>query len=290
MRLDQFLSQLFPQYSRTRIQRWIDEGRVTLEGKKLQKSMQVSGEEKFYIDFPEETKEIISEDIALHIVYEDEGLLIINKPRGMVVHPSAGHQQGTLVNALLHHAPDITRRGGDERPGIVHRVDRDTTGLLLVAKTDETWDYFHEKFKTQDVLREYLALVEGEVSFTERTIDLPLARSRSNPLKRTVDPDGKKAVTEVKLERLYEEYSLLRCQLKTGRTHQIRVHLQAIGFPILGDPMYAGKSARRKYGQLLHAQKLGFTHPFTGEWMEFTAPLPDEFEQALKQLKEKIWK
>lgn len=290
MRLDQFLSQKYPQYSRARIQKWIDEGRVTLEGKTLQKSLQVTGEEDFQIDFETESSTLVPEDLPLRIIYEDEELLIINKHRGMVVHPGAGHLQGTLVHALLFHVPSLTTRGGEERPGIVHRVDKDTSGLLLIAKTDEAWDYFHQKFKERDVLREYLALVEGEVSFTDRVIDKPLARSKGNPLKRVIDPSGKEAITEVHLEKLYEGFSLLRCRLRTGRTHQIRVHLQSIGHPIIGDPLYARRRFRRKQGQLLHASKIGFKHPVTKEWMAFTAPLPEDFERELKGLKEKTWK
>ncbi|MDI9472994.1 MAG: RluA family pseudouridine synthase [Bacillota bacterium] len=290
MRLDQFLRRKYPQYSRARLQRWIEEGRVRLDGKILQKSSVVTGEEDFLIDFPEEEDLLLPEEIPLDIVYEDSQAIIVNKPRGMVVHPSAGHTSGTLAHALLHYFPDITRRGGEDRPGIVHRLDKDTTGLLLVAKTDESWEYFHKKFKDRDILREYLTLVEGEVNFTELMIDLSLARSKGNPLKRAVEAEGKRALTEVQLEGVYEGFSLLRCRLKTGRTHQIRVHLQSIGHPIVGDPLYGGRSRRRKPGQLLHAQRLGFSHPLTGKWIELSAPLPEDFSKVLATMKEKEWK
>lgn len=289
-RLDVFLSEKYPQYSRSKIQKWIQEGRVTLGDKTLRKQDLIEGSEDILVDFPKEEKVIAAEQLELDIRYEDEEILLINKPRGMVVHPAPGHRSGTLVNALLARYQNLPYEEKD-RPGIVHRMDKDTTGLLLIAKTKHSFDYFKAKFKDHDILREYLALVEGEVPFEKETIHLPLARSRANRLQRTVSPEGKRAVTHVERMTLYDGYTLLRCQLETGRTHQIRAHLKAIGYPVVGDPLYGKKKAKRNAdGQLLHAGKLGFHHPITKEWMVFEAELPEDLAHVLSTLREKLWK
>ncbi|MGN1058990.1 MAG: RluA family pseudouridine synthase [Clostridia bacterium] len=234
--------------------------------------------------------EAMPEDIPLNIVYEDSELIIVNKPQGMVVHPAAGHGGGTLVNALLHHAGGrLSAINGVIRPGIVHRIDKDTSGILVIAKTNSAHLSLAEQIKVHSVSREYLCLVYGRFKEESFTVDKPIARHPKDRKKMAVCTNGgRRAVTHVQVLRQYDDCALLRCRLETGRTHQIRVHLASIGHPVVGDPVYGVKNDRlaKKYaltGQLLHAALLGFIHPKTGEYVSFSAPLPPHFQQVIDE-------
>jgi len=227
--------------------------------------------------------EVEPENIALDIVYEDDDVIVINKPQGMVVHPAPGHEHHTLVNALLYHCP-LSTINGTYRPGIVHRIDKDTSGLLMVAKNDQAHRSLAKQLKDKTNLREYVALVHGRIKEDSGTIKAPLARSPKDRKKQAVVSGGRDAVTHFKVLKRYQDYTLVSCCLETGRTHQIRVHMKYIGHPLVGDPMYGPKKTLKGKGQFLHAAKLGFTHPKTGEFLTFEAPLPEIFEKQLAYL------
>lgn len=283
-RLDAYLADHLPEMSRSAIQLLIRDQQVTVQGMPLKKSDKVQRGQEICIHVPEPTPlELEAENIDLHILYEDEHLAVVNKPRGMVVHPSAGHATGTLVHALLHHLDELSDFNGILRPGIVHRIDKDTTGLLLVTKNNATHQYFQEKFKDHDLKRIYTVLVHGRVGFTEKTIDLPIGRDPVHRKKNTVIASGKRAVTHLKVLKSFDKYTLLSCKLETGRTHQIRVHLKYINHPVVGDPLYGPKNTPFKKGQLLHAGTLGFTDP-EGTYREFNEELPEDFKRFLRGL------
>ena len=223
------------------------------------------------------------ENIPLDIVYEDDDVLVVNKPQGMVVHPAPGHPNHTLVNALMYHAP-LSSINGELRPGIVHRIDKDTSGLLMVAKTDRAHRSLTAQLKEKSNLREYVALVHGVIKENEGTIDAPLARSPKDRKKQAVVVGGRHAVTHFRVLKRYQHYTLVACRLETGRTHQIRVHMKYINHPLAGDSLYGPRKTLPGHGQYLHARLLGFEHPVTGEEMVFTASLPDYFEQMLSYL------
>ena len=223
------------------------------------------------------------EDIPLDIVYEDDDVLVVNKPQGMVVHPAPGHPDHTLVNALLYHCP-LSTINGTYRPGIVHRIDKDTSGLLMVAKTDRAHRSLAAQLKAKTNIREYTALVHGNIREDHGTINAPLGRNPKNRKQQAVVPGGRPAVTHFTVVHRYGDYTLIKCQLETGRTHQIRVHMKSIGHPLAGDPLYGPRKTLAGNGQFLHAGKLGFTHPVTGKQLIFTAPLPPVFEKTLARL------
>ena len=227
--------------------------------------------------------ELVPEDIPLDIVYEDDDVIVVNKPQGMVVHPAPGHPDHTLVNALLYHSP-LSTINGEFRPGIVHRIDKDTSGLLMVAKNDHAHQSLAAQLKAKTNLREYVALVHGVIKEETGTIDAPLGRSPKDRKKQAIVADGRSAVTHFKVLKRYQHYTLISCRLETGRTHQIRVHLQSIGHPLVGDPLYGPKKTIAGHGQFLHAKLLGFEHPTTGEMMQFEAPLPPIFKATLAKL------
>ena len=286
VRLDAYLVTKIEGKSRGYCQKLIDEGKVLVNGKKLKASYKVEENDSIYIE-PLETKELALEkkDIKLDIIYQDEDLLVLNKPRGLVVHPSNGHYDGdTLVNALLYHVKDLSSINGIVRPGIVHRIDKDTSGLLVVAKNDEAHIFLQEQLKDHSMHREYLALCEGIIPHTDIKIDAPLGKDPHDRLKRCVDIyNGKEAVTYVHVLERMKTHTLVSCKLETGRTHQIRVHMQYIKHPLVGDPVYGYRKQNIKAnGQMLHAYKITFVHPRTKKEMSFTCPIDEEFQRVLE--------
>ena len=230
-----------------------------------------------------------AENIPLDILYEDKDVIVVNKPQGMVVHPAPGNYNGTLVNALLYHCNDLSSINGVIRPGIVHRIDKDTTGVLVVAKNDEAHNFLSDQLRDHSMKREYYALVEGRIKEDEGTIDKPLARSKKDRLKIGIVEGGRRAVTHYTVVERYKNTTLVKCVLETGRTHQIRVHMSSIGHPLVGDPLYGFKKSKyRQDGQMLHAKTLGFIHPRTKEYMEFSSELPLYFEKMLEKLRSEV--
>lgn len=262
-------------------------GDITVNGElaKPNYKVQVGDEIHYEVREPEEL-EVLAEDIPLDIYFEDKDMLVVNKPEGMVVHPSAGHASGTLVNALLFHCDDLSGINGKIRPGIVHRIDKDTSGLLMVAKNDHAHESLAKQLKDKTSDREYIALVHGDIVHQKGTIEAPIGRAKEDRQKMAVVRDGKEARTHFEVLERLPGYTLINCKLDTGRTHQIRVHLKYIGHPLAGDPKYGPKNTIKGNGQFLHAAKLGFDHPTTKERMMFEAPLPSSFEKALKSLRQ----
>ena len=283
-RIDKELGHHFLQFSRSQLKRWIDDGTVTVNGQTVKAKYQLQAGDRVVIE-PETPVEIDlePENIPLDIVYEDDDVLVVNKPQGMVVHPAPGHPNHTLVNALMYHAP-LSSINGELRPGIVHRIDKDTSGLLMVAKTDRAHRSLTAQLKEKSNLREYVALVHGVIKENEGTIDAPLARSPKDRKKQAVVVGGRHAVTHFRVLKRYQHYTLVACRLETGRTQQIRVHMKYINHPLAGDSLYGPRKTLPGHGQYLHARLLGFEHPVTGEEMVFTASLPDYFEQMLSYL------
>lgn len=283
-RIDKQLGHHFSQYSRSQLQRWIADGHVQVNGKTVKPKYKLTAGDVVTIT-PEQPKKIdlVPEDIPLDIVYEDDDVIVVNKPQGMVVHPAPGHPDHTLVNALLYHSP-LSTINGEFRPGIVHRIDKDTSGLLMVAKNDMAHRSLAAQLKAKTNEREYVALVHGVIKEDRGTIDAPLGRSPKDRKKQAVVAGGRHAVTHFKVLKRYRHYTLVSCRLETGRTHQIRVHMKYIGHPLAGDPLYGPRKTLPGKGQYLHARLLGFKHPRTGEQLTFTAPLPLYFQQMLDKL------
>ncbi|MCP8856861.1 RluA family pseudouridine synthase [Latilactobacillus fuchuensis] len=285
-RIDKVLPQLLADYSRSQIQQWFKKDLVQVNQKPCKAKYKVAENDIVTIEIPDPVElDLVPEDIPLDIVYEDDQVLVVNKPQGMVVHPSAGHPNGTLVNALLAHTP-LSEINGVFRPGIVHRIDKDTSGLLMVAKTNEAHESLSAQLKAKSNLREYVALVHGNFEEDEGTIDAPIGRSKVDRMKQAIIPDGRPAVTHFKVIERFTDFTLIKCRLETGRTHQIRVHLAYINRPVAGDPVYGPRKTLPGKGQFLHAAVLGFKHPITGEQLQFEAPLPAIFERTLTQLRE----
>ena len=287
-RLDKFLSEALPEVSRSRIQKLLEEGRILKDGSVPKGSEKLRGTEHFLITLPPpEPLKIEAENIPLDIVYEDKDLIVVDKPRGMVVHPAPGNYSGTLVNALMwHFEGELSGINGVLRPGIVHRIDKDTAGLLVVCKTDRAHQGMAQMLKTHDIERVYHAIVFGNIKEDTGTVDAPIGRDEQDRKKMGIRKDGRRAVTHYKVLERFGEFTYIEAQLETGRTHQIRVHMRSIGHPLLGDTVYG--SSRNPYhleGQALHAMILGFVHPRTGEYMEFTAPLPEYFVKLLTKLR-----
>lgn len=285
-RIDKVLSDLLKEHSRSQIQQWVKENHVKVNGEIIRSNYKVKPSDEILITIPEpEELDIQAENIPLDIVYEDDDVLVINKPQGMVVHPSAGHSQGTLVNALLYHIKDLSSINGVIRPGIVHRIDKDTSGLLMVAKNDHAHVALAEQLKDKTSLRKYVALVHGEISHDKGEINAPIGRSKNDRKMQAVIEGGKPAVTHFEVLERFEGFTLVQLKLETGRTHQIRVHMKYIGYPVAGDPLYGPRKTLKGNGQFLHAQMLGFKHPTTGQMMVFEAPLPELFEKTLDDLR-----
>ncbi len=291
-RLDAFISAELPELSRNYAETLIREGFVSVEGKIVPKKYKVKEGQTVELNYPEPVKlDVIPQNIPLDILYEDLDVIVINKERGMVVHPSVGNYDGTLVNAILYHCGDsLSSINGTIRPGIVHRIDKDTSGLLMVAKNNRAHESLAAQLKEHSVTREYQALVYDNIKEDELTIDVPIGRDERNRLRRWVNGSNpKNAVTHVKVLRRYGKYTLISARLETGRTHQIRVHLSYIKHPLVGDTTYGPK--KQLYGldgQLLHAKTLGFVHPRTGEYMEFNSELPEYFTEVLEKLERSL--
>jgi 23S rRNA pseudouridine1911/1915/1917 synthase len=286
LRLDQFLARELPKFSRSRIQQLIRTGLITLNGSPARPRDAIRNGDRIELNEPPPEKiDIEPEAIPLEILYEDDDLIVINKPAGLVVHPGAGQRQGTLVNALLHHFPKLSGIGGKERPGIVHRLDKDTSGCLVVAKNDAAHRGLSEQFEKRTVDKIYLALVAGKLQKTAGTIEEKIGRHPVDRQRMSVaSRRGRAAKTEYRALSTSTEMSLIECKLHSGRTHQIRVHLNHLGHPVLGDKVYGGRFAKAFPRQMLHAWKLGFQHPRTGEWKNFEAPLPNDFQTAATTL------
>ena len=283
-RLDKVCSEIFSDYSRSQIKQLLDGGNITVNGKTEKAKYKVKSGDVIRLEEPEtKTLELRPENIPLGIVYEDDDVIVINKPQGMVVHPAPGHDEHTLVNALLYHCP-LSTINGTFRPGIVHRIDKDTSGLLMVAKNDKAHRSLAKQLKDKTNIREYVALVHGRIAEDEGTINAPIGRSLKDRKKQAVVKDGRNAVTHFEVLKRYRDYTFVKCILETGRTHQIRVHMKYIGHPLVGDPLYGPKKTIKGNGQFLHAGKLGFVHPTTGKLLIFEAPLPKIFQECLEKL------
>ncbi len=290
LRLDRYLAENFPELTRSHIQKIVEEGGVLVNGRPVKRSYIVKEGDSIDLTIPEAVEmEILPEDIPLDILYEDDDILVVNKPKGMVVHPAAGHNTGTLVNALLEHCQgSLSGINGVMRPGIVHRIDKDTTGVLIVCKNDLAHTSIARQLKEHSGMRRYYAIVHGVINEDSGTVDAPIGRHPTNRKKMSVnEKNGKRAVTHYKILERFSKYTFIECELETGRTHQIRVHMAYIGHPLLGDELYGPAKCPipSLEGQTLHAGMLGIVHPRTGEWMEFSAPLPDYFVKLLRNLK-----
>ncbi|AGE79754.1 TPA: RluA family pseudouridine synthase [Bacillus thuringiensis] len=285
-RIDKFVAGINNEWSRTQVQQWIKDDVVTVNGKAVKGNYKVKEEDEITVTIPEpEELDIQPEDLNLEIYYEDADVLVVNKPRGMVVHPAPGHTSGTLVNGLMHHCTDLSGINGVMRPGIVHRIDKDTSGLLMVAKNDMAHESLVNQLVAKTVTRRYKAIVHGVIPHDKGTIDAPIARDKKERQSMTVDENGKNAVTHFQVLERFKDFTLVECRLETGRTHQIRVHMKYIGYPLAGDPKYGPKKTLDMNGQALHAGILGFDHPRTGEYIQFEAPIPEVFEDVLNILR-----
>ena len=287
-RLDKYVSILFPEQSRSFFQKLIKDGNVSVNDKVQKANYRLKTEDLVTVEIPDAVEtQILLEDIPLDILYEDDDLLVVNKPKGMVVHPSVGHYSGTLVNAVMYHCKDsLSGINGEIRPGIVHRIDMDTTGSLIVCKTDMAHKVIAAQLKEHSIHRCYRAIVHGVIKEDSGVIDAPIGRNPTDRKKMAInEQNGKRAVTHFKVLKRFRQFTYIECELETGRTHQIRVHMASLQHPLLGDSVYGpAKSPYKLQGQTLHAMTIGFIHPSTGGYMEFSAPLPAYFEELLHKL------
>lgn len=289
-RLDTYIPSVDTDITRTSAQRLIEEGNILVNGKNAKVSYKIQENDKISVEIPEPKQiELKAQNIPIEIIYEDSDIIVVNKPKGMVVHPANGNPDGTLVNAIMAICKDsLSGIGGEIRPGIVHRIDKDTSGLLIVAKNDNAHVKMSEQIKNHEVKKTYIALVRGVFKENEATIDMPIGRSTSDRKKMAVNKNGKNAITHIKVLKRFDKYTLLQVNIETGRTHQIRVHLSHIGYPIVGDYTYSnGKNEFDVIGQCLHAQKLEFKHPITQKDMCLEAELPQYFKDILDKLKDR---
>lgn len=289
-RLDMYIAEEKKELSRTTIKRLLENGDILVNEKIQKASYKPEAGDRIQINMPEVVEiKLVAQDIPVPVIYEDKDIIVVNKPKGMVVHPANGNPDGTLVNAILAMCKDsLSGIGGEIRPGIVHRLDKDTSGLLIIAKNDLAHMNMSKQIQDRKVIKKYIALVRGTVPENEATIDMPIARSQKDRKKMTVDKNGKEAVTHFKVLARYDKYTLLEVKIDTGRTHQIRVHMSYIGHPVIGDEVYSnGKNEFGVKGQMLHAKYLEFKHPITGKDIKLEAPLPEYFEEVLKQLEER---
>ncbi|WP_323702653.1 RluA family pseudouridine synthase [Mammaliicoccus sp. Dog046] len=286
VRIDKILPELNPDWSRNQIQDWIRLGLVEVNGKVIKANYKTKLNDVIVVtEKVVEEVDIVAEDLGIEIYYEDKDVAVVYKPKGMVVHPAPGHYTGTLVNGLMHEIQDLSGINGEIRPGIVHRIDKDTSGLLMIAKNDIAHRGLVDQLVEKTVTREYTALVHGNIPHEFGTVDAPIGRNPKERQEMAIVDDGKEAVTHFNVIEKFEKYTLVNCQLETGRTHQIRVHMKHIGFPLVGDPKYGPKKTLNLDGQALHAGLLGFEHPVTGEYIEREAPLPEYFETLLEKLR-----
>ncbi|MCB2355348.1 RluA family pseudouridine synthase [Clostridium estertheticum] len=287
MRLDVFIANEFEDKSRSYIQGIIEKENATVNGKCRKSNFKLKLDDTIDLSIPDPVElNVKAEDIPLDVIYEDSDVIVINKPQDMVVHPAPGNYSGTLVNALLNHCTDLSGINGVLRPGIVHRIDKDTSGALVVAKNDNAHNSLAAQLKDHSMTRSYLALVEGVIKDDEGMVDAPIGRHSKDRIKMAIVESGKKAVTHYKVIERFEGYTLVECNLETGRTHQIRVHMAKIGHPLVGDLIYGFKKQKFNLkGQVLHAKRLGFIHPTTNKYMEFDSPIPTYFEKLITKLR-----
>ncbi|MFE8695254.1 RluA family pseudouridine synthase [Cytobacillus sp. FJAT-53684] len=286
VRIDKILSTLNKEWSRTQVQQWIKDGNVLVNGQKIKTNYKCILDDQIEISIPDpEELDVIPEEMDLDIYYEDQDVLVVNKPKGMVVHPAPGHVTGTLVNGLMAHCKDLSGINGVMRPGIVHRIDKDTSGLLMVAKNDLAHESLVNQLVEKTVTRKYKAIVHGVIPHDYGTVEAPIARDQKERQSMAVVDNGKRAVTHFHVLDRFTDFTFVECQLETGRTHQIRVHMKYIGYPLAGDPKYGPRKTLDIGGQALHAGVLGFIHPRSEEYLEFEAPLPPDFQQLVDQLK-----
>lgn len=285
-RIDKILPEFNSEWSRSQLQEWIKEGLIEVNGKAVKSNYKLKLGDRIEITEKEVVEaDIQAENLNLDIYYEDDDVAIVYKPKGMVVHPSPGHYTGTLVNGLMYQIKNLSGINGEIRPGIVHRIDKDTSGLLIVAKNDVAHRSLVEQLMAKTVKRKYIALVHGHIPHEFGTIDAPIGRNKNDRQSMAVVDDGKEAVTHFNVIETFKNYTLVECELETGRTHQIRVHMKYIGYPLVGDPKYGPKKTLEIGGQALHAGLIGFEHPKTGEYIERFAPLPAEFEAVIEQVR-----
>ncbi|HON63839.1 MAG TPA: RluA family pseudouridine synthase [Bacilli bacterium] len=285
-RIDKFLASVSSETSRSELKKYFDEKLVLVNNQTVKPSYAIKpGDVISLIERPLPVKEIAEENIPLDILYEDEDVLVVNKPSGMVVHPAFGHSSGTLVNALMYHSASLSNLGGVTRSGIVHRIDKDTSGLLVVCKNNFAHRQLSEQFKQKTSTRKYLAICYGVINHNLGRIDAPIGRHPTVRQKMAVVENGKPAVTHFKVLERFKNHTLVELTLETGRTHQIRVHMAYIGHPLLGDPLYGPKKVVGTEGQFLHAKNLGFSHPRTKQWLEFDSELPESFKKMLEELR-----
>ena len=287
-RLDAYIASVDETLSRMTVKKLIEDNKVLVNGNIAKSSYKVKENDVIELEEPKaKTVDIVPQDIPIDIVYEDNDIIVVNKPKGLVVHPANGNWDGTVVNAIMAKCKDsLSGIGGEIRPGIVHRLDKDTSGLLIIAKNDKAHLNLSEQIKNRKVKKIYYALVRGTVPENDATINMPIARSTKDRKKMAVDKNGKEAITHFKVLQRFEKYTLLEVKIDTGRTHQIRVHLSQIGYPVVGDEVYSnGKNEFGVHGQLLHAKSLDFTHPSTGKKIHLEADIPTEFANVLKKLR-----
>lgn len=289
IRLDKVITILNPDLSRSMIQKMLEDANILVNGKKEKASYKTKLNDKIQVqEVVAKEIELKAQDIPVDVVYEDADIIVVNKPKGMVVHPANGNPDGTLVNAIMNICKDsLSGIGGEIRPGIVHRIDKDTSGLLIIAKNDKAHINLSEQIKNREITKKYVALARGVIKENNATIDMPIGRSDKDRKKMAVRKDGKNAVTHFNVIKRYNGYTYLDIKIDTGRTHQIRVHLAEIGYPIVGDGVYSnGRNPFGVEGQMLHAKSLEFKHPITGEILKLEAPIPEYFENVLKRLEE----
>ena len=289
LRVDKYIANNYDEVSRSELKYYFDEDKIYVNSKLAKPSLKVVNGD--IIDILERDDQIIDlekENLNLEVVYEDEHIIVVNKPTGMVVHPAPGHHHGTLVNGLLYHCNSLSNVGGDSRAGIVHRIDKDTSGLLVACKNNKAHRNLAEQFKNKETTtRKYYAIVVGSIGHNLGKINAPIGRDPGNRQKMAVVEGGKEAVTHFKVLERFKDFTLIECTLETGRTHQIRVHMSFINHPVLNDPLYGVKKQTTEFGQYLHAKTLGFVHPTTGKYMEFDSELPAEFNEMLEELRNK---
>ena len=288
IRIDKYLVMFYQDITRSLIQNMIEKEEVKVNDKKVKSNYILKDGDKIEVCFSDPTPSSIqAEDIPLDVLYEDEDIVVVNKASGMVVHPAVGNKSGTLVNALLHHCKDLSGINGETRPGIVHRIDKDTSGLLVVCKNDFSHNEMAKQFQNKEVNKIYYAICSGVIPHNVGVIDAPIGRDIQNRQQMAISDKGKDAVTHFKVLERYNNHTLIEVKLETGRTHQIRVHMKYIGYPVSGDPIYGYKKEISEFGQYLHAKKLGFNHPRTGKYNEIDSDLPEYFENFLKELEER---
>ena len=288
-RLDKVIAEKITDLSRTKIKELVNDKNILVNNKAEKVSYKVQSGDVIDVTIPPvKPLSLEAENLHLDIVYEDSDVIVVNKPQGMVVHPSAGHPDHTLVNGLLYHTRDLADSPEGFRPGIVHRIDKDTSGLLMIAKNDKARESLEKQLAEKINKREYLAIIHGNFEVKNGVINAPIGRNPNNRKKMAVNPKGKAAVTHFTVLEQFKNYSLVKCVLETGRTHQIRVHMKYIGHPLAGDPLYGPKKTLSGHGQFLHAKTLGFYQPSTNEWLEFSAPLPTIFEKQLENLRQEM--